>query len=117
VRVAKPRHPQIELKAAAPLDTGSGPTVISEAVARGLRLTPSDFRPCVTFENPAPREFPVCTIRLTLEGSFSDSVAAVVMPVQTKVIVGRDVLNQLRVVLDARTGLVEVDESRRPRGP
>ncbi len=100
-----------------PLDTCSGPTVISEQLSAELHLIPSDSRTCITYEEPGGREYSVCAVEVTLQGSFIDIVQAVVMPIQTQMLLGRNVLNRLRMTLDASVGLVVLEGSDLKRGP
>ena len=101
----------------APLDTGSGPTVVSERLTGELGLVPCDYRQCVTYENEEPKLYPVCSLEVVVSGSFVDIVRAVVMPIRTHLVIGRDVLNRLRVTLDASQGLVELRASVVQSGP
>ena len=98
--------------AQAVLDTGSGPTVLSPHLRESLDLVPTGEREVVTFPRDLgekARTYPVCPVRVGINGAFDEVVEAVVMPLYPDMLLGRDILNKLRITLDAAGSLVTLE--------
>ncbi len=66
-------------------------------------------------ETPPEREW--CYVRLFVPGTLEKVVRAVVMDQWPDVVLGRDILNDLRLTLEARGDLVALEPSAKPSGP
>ncbi len=102
------------------IDTGSGPTVLSETLRETLDLVPTDEREVVTFPlrpGEKPPRYPVCAVRVRIKGAVERVVGAVVMPLNPDVLLGRDILNDLHLMLEASSGTVLIEPGPKSAAP
>lgn len=109
VLLRAPYPPHRHVSARAVLDTGSSHTVLSQQLRDALQLLPagsvhlvSDIVPQANVQS----EYETCAITVFISGVTETTVEAMVAPSYPDVLLGRDVLNHLRLTLDAPVDLV-----------
>lgn len=120
VVVRTTHEPYKETTAWAVVDTGSSHTILSDDLIHPLQLMPSGIIEIVT--DPAPEgaerlECRTCMIEVFLNGTLEKVIEAVVKPSYPHVLLGRDILNDLRLTLEASVDLVTLEPSSKSGAP
>jgi hypothetical protein len=82
------------------IDSGADHSTIPKSLAMTLQLIPHDFRECYDFEGKYHGVVPVYYVTLVF-GSFSFNVESSEVDAN-ELLIGRDVLNQIRLLLDGK---------------
>ena len=107
VTIGRPLEPHAIEHLPARVDSAAGRTVIPQSVACALRLEPTNE---LQFEGVGGHveSMPIYPVILTVRGLGPHQVDAAAHPGETAVLLGRDVFNRYRVLLDGPNPKLEV---------
>ncbi len=105
-RVRKVRWPFQKLPAQ--IDTAADMTVLPASLGHQLRLVQLDAIPVVA-SGGIRRTFPTFLVRLTLCGQGPGAMEILSSAEEPHVLLGRDLVNRYRLVLDGPRGVLEID--------
>ena len=115
-----PYPPYAQVRARAVLDTGSTHTILSEGVRYKLQLIPGALIDLVSDPRSEAAEgtkHHTCAITVSVDGVADKTVEAVIKDSYPDVLLGRDILNYVRLTLEAPVNLVLLEPSSKCGAP
>ena len=98
IQISHPSQPEHTLEVIAKIDTGADISAIPRHIATALALEETGELKVAGFDGP-PSSYTICAVRIALPSGQRARLNALVVP-SDDVILGRDVLNHLRLLLD-----------------
>ena len=98
IQISHPAQPEHGLEVLAKVDTGADISAIPHRIATALALEETGELQAAGFDGP-PATYAICAVRIVLPSGQRARLNALVIPSED-VILGRDVLNHLRLLFD-----------------
>jgi len=106
--LALPGDPDAIVQLPALVDTGADRTIVPEFVPGRLGATPAGQKPMEGFSGPAV-SLPLYWLQVRIHGLAATDVLVAACHTEPYILLGRDVLNGFRIVLDGPTLRIELE--------
>ncbi|HEY2785204.1 MAG TPA: hypothetical protein VGJ05_09540 [Fimbriiglobus sp.] len=106
--LALPGDPDCAVCLPALIDTGADRTIVPDFVPGRLRATPAGQKPMEGFAGPTV-SLPLYWLQLRIHGLPATDVLVAACQTEPYILLGRDVLNQYRIVLNGPTLRLELE--------